>query len=175
MVDLAQNTHIKAISLIHFVLITWGAQGSWCPSSYLFYNILFMIALFWGIHQKETSEPVQIAFVIDVISIFFDVVLLASFFPTGFLSRERFSAAVAILNLIFRPFSAFGLYRICQDRDGVIASGGNFPGNFDIFGGTGGSQRSPYEDIDGSPARGATVGNSASMFPEAKTAPSYHG
>lgn len=179
MVDLSnlQNVPLKIITLIHFILTTWGTQGDWSSHAYLYYNIIFLLVLFWGIHQKDSPEPIQIALAINLLSILFDVIILAAYFPSSFRSSERFSVGMAILNLVFRPLTSFGLYRILQDRDVAIGGGGSsFPGNFgDIFGGSGGAQRSPYEDIDGSPARGATAGNSAAMFPEPKSAPSYHG
>ncbi|XP_046388869.1 type-1 angiotensin II receptor-associated protein [Ischnura elegans] len=180
MVDLSnvQNAPIKIIFIIHFILSTWGMQGVWAPNSYFFYNIVFIILLFWALLHKDSSEPIQMALLVNLVSILLDVILLSSFFPGSYFSRERFSVGMAILNLVFRPMTSFGLYRIWQDRDGIIGAGGPaFPGNLgDLFGGgAAGSQRSPYEDIDGSPNRGVAAGNTAGMFPDSKAAPSYHG
>ncbi|XP_071454546.1 type-1 angiotensin II receptor-associated protein [Hetaerina americana] len=180
MVDISsvQNAPVKVIFLVHFILSTWGMQGVWAPHSYFFYNIIFICLLFWALLHKDSPEPIHMALLVNLISILFDVIVLSSFFPDTYFSRERFSVGMAILNLVFRPITSFGLYRISQDREGVIGAGGaGFPGNFgDLFGGGGaGSQRSPYEDIDGSPNRGTNPGNTAAMFPDSKTAPSYHG
>lgn len=84
-----------------------GIQGYWSPDSYLFYNALFILTLLWGIHSKESDEPLQIvswmklkwnfivyvwiltwcffqAVIINVLSILFDVIVLAAYFPASF-------------------------------------------------------------------------------------------
>lgn len=36
-----------------------GIQGSWCPQSVLFYNLLFFVCILWAIHSIESDEPLQ--------------------------------------------------------------------------------------------------------------------
>ncbi|KAL3861085.1 hypothetical protein ACJMK2_007166 [Sinanodonta woodiana] len=65
-----------------------------------------------------------------------------------------FMLSMAIVNLIIKPFTAFLLFRVSQERGGnysVI----NFPGvsNFPGFGGRGGT----YEDIDRSSPQHASI------------------
>lgn len=84
MPDMSSISHypLKVIFAIHLVLVTWGIQGQWCPKSVMFYNFLFFVCLLWAIHNIESDEPLQFALFINVLSIFFDVVTLAVYFPT---------------------------------------------------------------------------------------------
>lgn len=88
------------------------------------------------------------AFCVNVLSILFDIVNMSLNWPavqTG--GAMTFGAAMAVINLLVRPFSSYLLYRIVQDRAGSYGSFG-LPSGFDgIFGG----RRSPYEDIDQPP------------------------
>jgi len=34
-------------------------QGTWCPKSVLFYNLLFFICILWAVHSIESDEPLQ--------------------------------------------------------------------------------------------------------------------
>lgn len=58
-------------------------------------------------------------------------------------SGEHFSGAMAILNLVLRPFTTLLLYRILQDRNGNI---GPFEGVANMFN----SSQGPtgYDDMD---------------------------
>jgi hypothetical protein len=142
MVDLGILTSapIKVVFLIHFVLTAWGA-GHWCPVSYLFYNLIFFLILLWTVHNKESDDPTQMAVAVNAVSIVLDVLVIAMYFPDTGNGSERFSAAMAILNLILRPFTTLVLYRIYVER--ANATGATVPTIF------GTQQRSPYEDIGG--------------------------
>ncbi|XP_066996700.1 type-1 angiotensin II receptor-associated protein [Anabrus simplex] len=137
---------LKIILVIHFFLSTWGMQGDWSTNSYLFYNLLFFITLLWAIHQREAQEPIEIALFIGVSSILLDIIVLTVRFPSS-LARtgERFSAGMAILNLLIRPVTSMVLYRIHADRTGTS---GAFSNNFGGLFGASNAQNAPYEDID---------------------------
>ncbi|KZC05627.1 hypothetical protein WN55_04567, partial [Dufourea novaeangliae] len=111
----------QVIFAIHLVLVTWGIQGNWCPKSVMFYNFLFFICLLWAIHHIESDEPLQFALFINVISIFFDVVTLAVYFPT-IRASEKFSAAIMIINMIARALTTPCLLKIGQKRGGWLAT-----------------------------------------------------
>ncbi|XP_046688094.1 uncharacterized protein LOC124373802 isoform X1 [Homalodisca vitripennis] len=68
---------LKAIFGVHFILITWGIQGHWSPDSYLFYNLLFLLTLLWSLHCKDRVEPLQMAIVIDGVSVPLDIISMA--------------------------------------------------------------------------------------------------
>lgn len=142
MVDLSiiASAPVKVVFLVHFVLTAWGA-GRWCPESYLFYNLIFFLILLWTVHNKESDEPTQMAVAVNAVSIVLDVLVIAMYFPDGGSGSDRFSAAMAILNLILRPFTTLVLYRIYVER--ANATGATVPTIF------GAQQRSPYEDIGG--------------------------
>lgn len=125
MSNLSELSHfpLKIIFTIHLVLVTWGIQGSWCPKSALVYNFLFFICILWAIHSIESDEPLQFALVINLLSIFLDVVVLAVYYPTeGDNASNKFSAAFMIINLIVRPISSTYLLRIGQGRGGTLAT-----------------------------------------------------
>ncbi|XP_018350453.1 PREDICTED: uncharacterized protein LOC108753411 [Trachymyrmex septentrionalis] len=91
---------LKIIFAIHLLLVSWGMQGTWCPKSVLFYNLLFFVCIFWAVHNVESDEPLQ--FLVD--------------------GSEKFSAAVMVINLIVRPISSIYLLRIGQERNGNLAT-----------------------------------------------------
>ncbi|KAH0950404.1 hypothetical protein HN011_001397 [Eciton burchellii] len=114
---------LKMIFTIHLILVTWAIQGTWCPKSVLFYNLLFFICILWAVHSIESDEPLQFALIVNVFSIFLDVVVLAVYYPTeGFNASNKFSTAFMIINLIARPISSMYLLRIGQGRSGTLAT-----------------------------------------------------
>jgi len=153
---------IKVVFLVHFVLTAWAA-GHWCPVSYLFYNLIFFVILLWAVHNKESDEPTQMAVAVCAVSIVLDVMVIAMYFPDTVSGSERFSAAMAIMNLILRPFTTLVLYRIYVER--ANAAGTTVPTIF------GAQHRSPYEDIGG--AVHQTVPPSVPS-PSSKVPPPYH-
>lgn len=46
------------LTLFHFTLLVGALQGHWLSQAYLFYNILFMVTLFWAIHCRESTDAV---------------------------------------------------------------------------------------------------------------------
>ncbi|XP_075223663.1 type-1 angiotensin II receptor-associated protein isoform X2 [Lycorma delicatula] len=135
MVDLnaIPNVPLKIIFAVHFILTTWAIQGQWSPDSYLFYNFFFLLSLMWGMHLKDSEEPLQFAISINGISILLDLFTLLIFYPSPFGYSDRFSVLMTILNLIFRPISILLLGKICATRMGL--SDGGFPARIgEIFG-----------------------------------------
>ncbi|XP_034239165.1 uncharacterized protein LOC117644083 [Thrips palmi] len=179
MVDLGnmQNKHLKGVFLVHFVLITWGIQGYWSPDSFLFYNALFILSILWSIHNKESDEPLQISVIINVISILFDVIVLATYFPRSFSSSERFSVAMTILNLVIRPVTSVVLWRLASERGGPEYPGRGTFG--DIFGRNDsvapGRPQGAYDDIDNPRSHQSVPGVVTVDGAGNKQPPPYHG
>ncbi|XP_059486752.1 type-1 angiotensin II receptor-associated protein isoform X2 [Neocloeon triangulifer] len=126
----------KVAFLIHLLFIAWGVQGIWSPDSYLFYNTFFLLTLLWGIHSADAEDPIQLSLCINILSIVLDIIVLSIYYPTfvSLIGSERFSVGMAIINLLLRPLSAFGLYRTLQDRVGstnvnILPGGPNVLGN----------------------------------------------
>ncbi|XP_049548102.1 uncharacterized protein LOC125959324 [Anopheles darlingi] len=130
------HTRMKLVAFVHFILIVLALEGAWLPSAYLFYNTLFIIALFWAIHCRESTDAVQITAVINAASFMFDLIGIIFHFP----AHGIFSAVCAILNLVLRPFSTLILQRELSDR------GGSF--DFTGSGNRVGEGGMAYEDID---------------------------
>jgi len=164
MVDLSiiASAPLKVVFLVHLILTAWAA-GHWCPVSYLFYNLIFFLILLWAVHNKESDEPAQMAVAVSTVSIVLDVLVIAMYFPDNGSGSDRFSAAMAILNLILRPFTTLVLYRIYVER--ANATGATVPTIF------GTQPRSPYEDIGG--AVHQTVPTNVPS-PSSKVPPPYH-
>lgn len=169
MVDLSNVTNkpLKLVFLVHFVLITWGVQGFWSPDSFLFYNSLFILTLLWAIHNKESDDPLQIALIINALSILFDVIVLAVYFPTNFRTSERFSVAMTILNLVIRPLTCVILCRLSSER------GADFPGRGDSV--APGRPRAAYDDIDNPSGHQSVPGVVTVDGSGGKQPPPYHG
>ncbi|XP_058064161.1 uncharacterized protein LOC131213940 [Anopheles bellator] len=130
------HTRLKVVAFVHFVLIVLALEGVWLPSAYLFYNLLYLITLFWSIHCRESTDAVQIAAVINAFSFVFDLIGVVFYFP----SHGIFSAVCAIMNLALRPFSLLLLQRELSDRGGSFAIGAG--------GAIVGDNPTSYEDID---------------------------
>ncbi|XP_049846515.1 type-1 angiotensin II receptor-associated protein-like isoform X1 [Schistocerca gregaria] len=165
------NNPLKVIFIIHFILSTWALQGDWCPDSYFFYSLLFFIALFWAIKDKESSDATEMALMLNVLCIALDIVILIIYFPSSsrvsfkrnfqhhmvWASGEKFSSGMAVLNLLVRPVTAIALYRLHGDRSGNTNT---FPGIGGIFGNSG-RTRTVYEDIDSGTHQAVPSNNAA--------------
>ncbi|XP_048267910.1 uncharacterized protein LOC126923693 [Bombus affinis] len=117
-------TAIYGMSYLYYIVKRWisrSIQGHWCPRSVMFYNFLFFVCLLWAIHNIESDEPLQFALFINVLSIFFDIVTLAVYFPSMYVS-ETLSATIMIINMIVRIITSVYLLRIGQARGGCLST-----------------------------------------------------
>lgn len=129
---------VKLVALVHFVFLSNAMLGSWGLGAYVFYNLLFMAALFWTLHSKESIEAIQTALVIDACSIVLDLICLTVFFHY----MNGWAVVFTIINMILRPLSVLLLYKEYIHRGGaVIPTGSVFPT----------SQQRSYQDIDRPP------------------------
>lgn len=134
------NFHLKLVFVTHFMLISLACMGRWAPGSYLFYNFVLIITILWSIHKHEADEPVQMCIFINGMSVVLDILVLAMCFPDSHEGRERFSAALAIIQVILRPFSTLFLAKLLQERSEM--SGGGMGNLFS------GPRSRNYEDMD---------------------------
>ncbi|KAH8415357.1 hypothetical protein KR222_005053 [Zaprionus bogoriensis] len=125
---------VKVVAFVHFFFISNAMLGSWGHGAYEFYNFLFIISLFWTIHSKDSVEAVQTALVINVCSIFFDLVSII----LSFKFMNGWAVTFSIINLILRPVSVALLYREFNTRGGSLQGGSVFPT----------TQQRSYQDID---------------------------
>ncbi|EDW86303.1 type-1 angiotensin II receptor-associated protein isoform X1 [Drosophila tropicalis] len=125
---------VKLVAFVHYFFITNAMLGNWGHGGYEFSNFLFMIALFWTMHSKDSIESVQTALVIDASCIFFDLVFIIVYFS----SMNGWAITFSIINLILRPVSVALLYREFNTRGGTLQTGSVFPT----------TQQRSYQDID---------------------------
>ncbi|XP_046440665.1 type-1 angiotensin II receptor-associated protein-like isoform X3 [Daphnia pulex] len=142
------NSALKAIFFIHLVFTTWGLQSDWAPTSYFFYNLLFLMVLLWGLHQQESVQPIVMAFYFDIICFILDIVNVGVFFPSrsGSTSR-RFSAGMAIVNMLLRPLTAFFLYKIMGERNALYGGSAYHDSALTEIFGNPDNRRGRYQDM----------------------------
>ncbi|XP_064459524.1 type-1 angiotensin II receptor-associated protein-like [Ornithodoros turicata] len=134
------NLVLKVIFFLHLFLTVWPLIEFWSPYAYMYYNLLFLLMLLWGIHLKESEEPIFMALVINFGAILLDIIILALRFPPTF----TFCAGMCILNLILRPVTCIYLLRLFNERGGRYSDLG-----IPTFGGGAvGGTRGQYDDID---------------------------
>ncbi|XP_066140084.1 type-1 angiotensin II receptor-associated protein isoform X1 [Euwallacea fornicatus] len=134
------NFNVKIVFLAHFIFISLSCMGFWASNAYLFYNCILIFLLLWSIFHGQVQEPLQLAIVVNGVSILLDILLLIMNFPSyNSGAAAKFSAAMAILHLLVRPFSTFVLIKNLEERGGAPA---NIPNMFT------GTRTESYEDID---------------------------
>lgn len=124
-------------------------MDDYLPHSYIYLNAFMLAFGVWAMAAPDNTEPVLMFIIINLGSIVTDIVFLAVFTPQpyhGNYSLHNFCLAMAIINLLARPFTSFVLYRIYQDRGGQYADF-TVPG-MPNFGMGGGRQTHGYENID---------------------------
>ncbi|XP_013787643.1 type-1 angiotensin II receptor-associated protein-like [Limulus polyphemus] len=165
------NAPLKGVFFIHFILSMWALQSPWLPSSYLYYNSIFLVTLLWSLHWQDSDEPVFMALVIDAISILLDIITISIYYQNTHNDKVRgikFSAGMCILNLILRVVSVFILLKVFQER------GGHYD-NLGIPGIATGS-RGTYDNIDYTGQQSVpktTIDTTHEHSPDAML-PSYH-
>jgi len=131
----SEFVRVKVVAFIHFFFVSNAMMGSWGHGGFEFYNFLFIIAMFWTMHSKDSIEAVQTAMIIDVCSIFFDIVYIVYYFNL----MNGWAITFSIFNLVIRPITSLLLYREFNNRGGSIQSSSVFPTT---------QQQRSYQDID---------------------------
>jgi len=132
---------LKSIFFTHFILTIWAMQGLWLPISYFYYNLVFMCILLWGIHLKDSEEPIQLAMIVNVVSVLLDIISVFIFAGHVKTSLEIFGLLSFLVNLVARVVTSIGLYRIQTERSGGYNHYG-VPGLPDYLG-----RRGPYDIV----------------------------
>ncbi|XP_048751380.1 type-1 angiotensin II receptor-associated protein-like isoform X1 [Ostrea edulis] len=149
---------LKVIVCVHFILMIWGAQcAQLMPGVYWLSNTFVLLLGVWGIACPDSYDAILMYLILHVFTILEDIILLGIYHPrssiiiensrryAGIRNEYRFSLGMTITNLILKPFTAFLMWRIYQDRGGRF-SDFNFP-NMPQFGGPPPGQGN-YENID---------------------------
>ncbi|KAG5887191.1 hypothetical protein JTB14_016677 [Gonioctena quinquepunctata] len=114
---------LKVILMIHFLLTTLGAMGSFCPIVYLFYNICLMVPMVRSIYGKRHEDSLKMAIMFNMTSIFLDAFYIVLALDGGRVFREYTSAVLVLLHLIFRPFSILFLMKQEDKRKNALIEG----------------------------------------------------
>ncbi|EDV23952.1 expressed hypothetical protein [Trichoplax adhaerens] len=129
---------LKVLILIDFLLVVWGAEYPWLPASYLFGNFTVIALGIWSIIDEKNPDGPHMMLLTLTITILQDIIMVAVRYPViaykiGGTAEFRFSAGMAILNIILKPFYCFVIY------GHLTARGGSLLASF---------QRKNYESID---------------------------
>jgi len=121
-----ENKELPLVGLFcgHLIFSSWSMLGKWSDNKLILQDTFLLICLLWSLQNQRRSSPVLLSILIEVISIFMDIIILAIYYPSGELwsSTEKFSAVMAIFNLTLRFGAIVVLYqnyqeRLCKDRD----------------------------------------------------------
>ncbi|XP_021163635.2 type-1 angiotensin II receptor-associated protein isoform X2 [Fundulus heteroclitus] len=118
--------NLKAIVLAHWLLTVWGSMV-WLPPSYSWGNFSVLAVGVWAIAQRDSVDAVLMFLMGMAVTILTDVIHFGIFYPLmEFAGERRFTAGMAILNLLLKPISCFFVYQMYRER------GGDYNVNFDL-------------------------------------------
>lgn len=135
--------NLKAIVLVHWLLTVWGSMAQWLPYSFAWGNFTVLAIGVWAIAQRDSIDAVVMFLMGMVVTIVTDIVHLGIFYPSHDLVIPdvlRFSAGMAILNLLLKPASCFFVYQMYKERGGDYNVNFGFP--------TVSRNRDAYQSID---------------------------
>ncbi|KPM04385.1 Angiotensin II, type I receptor-associated protein-like protein [Sarcoptes scabiei] len=110
---------LKGTFFIHFVLITSSMLTlNWLPEIFFFYNLFFFLSIFWALHSLDDPNPVQLASILNLSAVLFDIVAITSNYNDNHYRHGfAFSIFLLIVNTLARPFTSFFLLKIYGDRE----------------------------------------------------------
>ncbi|XP_061584441.1 type-1 angiotensin II receptor-associated protein isoform X2 [Cololabis saira] len=137
--------NLKAIVLVHWLLTVWGCMV-WLPKSFPWGNFSVLAVGVWAIAQRDSVDAVLMFLIGMVMTILTDIIHFSLFYgPSNFAPEMghdvfRFSAGMAILNLLLKPVSCFFVYQMYRERGGEYNFNFGFP--------TVTRERAAYQSID---------------------------
>ncbi|KAE8298221.1 Type-1 angiotensin II receptor-associated protein-like [Larimichthys crocea] len=124
--------NLKAIVLVHWLLTIWGCMA-WLPFSYSWGNFGVLAVGVWAIAQRDSVDAVLMFLIGMVLTILTDIIHFGIYYPLNDFAAERgrdvfrFSAGMAILNLLLKPVSCFFVYQMYRERGGDYNINFGFP------------------------------------------------
>ncbi|KAG3282163.1 angiotensin II receptor associated protein [Ictidomys tridecemlineatus] len=113
--------NLKVILLVHWLLTTWGCMGF--LGSYAWPNFTILALGVWAVAQRDSVDAISMFLVGLLATILLDIIHISVFYPVVATSdRGRFSAGMAILSLLLKPFSCFLVYHMYRERGGHLLS-----------------------------------------------------
>ncbi|XP_016048025.1 type-1 angiotensin II receptor-associated protein [Erinaceus europaeus] len=130
---------LKTILLVHWLLTIWGCivfQGA-----YAWANFTILALGVWATAQRDSVDAISMFLGGLATTIFLDIVHISIFYPQSSLTDTgRFSAGMAILSLLLKPFSCCLVYHMYRER------GGELPLHTGFLGAS--QEHSAYQRID---------------------------
>ncbi|KAF6736242.1 Type-1 angiotensin II receptor-associated protein [Oryzias melastigma] len=119
--------NLKAIVLVHWLLTVWACMA-WPSLSFMWGNFSVLAVGVWAIAQRDSVDAVLMFLVGIAVTILTDIIHFGVYFSSSLFDSSvfRFSAGMAILNLLFKPASCFFVYQMYRER------GGEYSVNFDL-------------------------------------------
>uniref|UniRef100_A0A8D1M335 Angiotensin II receptor associated protein n=1 Tax=Sus scrofa TaxID=9823 RepID=A0A8D1M335_PIG len=109
----------QAILLVHWLLTIWGCIVF--PGPYAWANFTILALGVWAVAQRDSVDAISMFLGGLVVTIFLDIVHISIFYPRAGLSDTgRFSAGMAILSLLLKPFSCCLVYHMYRERGGEL-------------------------------------------------------
>nr|XP_036855949.1 type-1 angiotensin II receptor-associated protein isoform X2 [Manis javanica] len=101
---------------------------------YVWANFTILALGVWAVAQRDSIDAVSMFLGGLATTIFLDIIHISIFYPRDSLSDTgRFSAGMAILSLLLKPFSCCLVYHMYRERGGFLGSS---------------QERSAYQTID---------------------------
>ncbi|KAK7811128.1 type-1 angiotensin II receptor-associated protein isoform X1 [Chionomys nivalis] len=142
--------NLKVILMVHWLLTTWGCLVF--PGSYAWSNFTILALGVWAVAQPDSIDAIGMFLGGLVVTIFLDIIYISIFYPTSVINDTgRFSAGMAILSLLLKPFSCCLVYHMHRER------GGELPLRPGFFGPS--QEHSAYQTIDSSDSPTAPFAN----------------
>lgn len=124
--------NLKAIVLMHWLLTVWACM-TWLPLSFAWGNFSVLAVGVWAIAQRDSIDAVLMFLIGMLVTILTDIIHIGIFYPASEMAMERtrdvfrFSAGMAILNLLLKPASCFFVYQMYRERGGDYNVNFGFP------------------------------------------------
>lgn len=124
--------NLKAIVLVHWLLTVWGCMA-WLPPSFSWGNFTVLAIGVWAIAQRDSIDAVLMFLMGMVVTILTDIIHFGIYYPINDFAVDRgrdvfrFSAGMAILNLLLKPASCFFVYQMYRERGGDYNVNFGFP------------------------------------------------
>ncbi|KAL1777304.1 type-1 angiotensin II receptor-associated protein [Sigmodon hispidus] len=120
--------------------------------SYAWSNFTILALGVWAVAQRDSIDAIGLFLGGLVATIFLDIIYISIFYPVLAIGNTgRFSAGMAILSLLLKPFSCCLVYHMHRER------GGELPLRPDFFGPP--QEHSAYQTIDSSDSPAAPFAN----------------
>nr|XP_010955833.1 type-1 angiotensin II receptor-associated protein isoform X4 [Camelus bactrianus] len=111
--------NLKAILLVHWLLTTWGCIVFSGPYAWANFTILALGV--WAVAQRDSVDAISMFLGGLVVTVFLDIIHISIFYPrVGLSDTVRFSAGMAILSLLLKPFSCCLVYHMYRERGGFL-------------------------------------------------------